>query len=261
MDNVEVKTEDRGYHTPSLHSHSYSGHIYPASSPHGNSSPSLFPRDSSSDRWSLSLDEGRIPAALSGRQELGAWSPSPSPTHATSHTISRRRESNGVISPQTYTVLSPPSRWQGSSYEAVPAAGTGIYSDRSHPDSYDSAHSLIPHHRDTAEPLSPNFGGRFNSSQRLWLSRDDFPKPGRDSQTGGTYAGSATSLSFASHGYTSAHSYGSMWPSNDSGLIDTPSLQSLTPSVRNYEASYSTTSGTISSPEAYSATTEGYKDS
>ncbi|TFK73284.1 hypothetical protein BDN72DRAFT_854934 [Pluteus cervinus] len=203
--------------------------------------------------WSMSLDEARTMSGTLPRQEL-TWSPSPSPTHNNSHPVSRRRDSNGVLQTHSYHIPNPSSRWQGNSYEAVSTSTAGIYSDRGHSPAYESA-STAQHHPRDSEPLSPTYSGRYANSRLNY----DYAKPGREApHSGSSFTGSATPLSFTSHGYSSTHHYGSVY---DSGLIDAPSLHSLTqPAMRNYDTQYSATSGALTSQDGYGSA-DSYRDS
>jgi len=267
-------TDSQGSQTPTMDGH-FSGSSLYAIPNHNIISPNVYTREGVSDKWPMPLDNLRMPS--SGRQEI-PWSASP--THS-SHVGSGRRGGNfgtGSLSPTDSwpSLHSHSRRWQGDSYETS-TGNSGLHLDRSRlrlGNPYQSPIAMA--HRRGENEMTSGFNSRYSGhvgenreigSQRLpWLltaeaSEED--SANRNPHSGSSFTSStSTSPHFPAHGYQHVpHPYSSTWSSSDTSALDLPSSQSpFKSSLQTYEASYSSRSGIMSSPEDYS-NVEEYTDS
>lgn len=245
---------DSLHHSPRLDGSYTAGTVYQDGHSHAIPSPAIYGREGTGDKWPVSLDSLRI-APISRQDFPDSWSSSPSPTHANSHSILRRRDGgNGHGAGSWAAVQTQSTRWRSDSYTS--STGLGIQLDRSRGRSntvYDN--SNIGHQKRESE-ATPRYGlstdvgdnSREGMSQRLgWVPRETSSndKYLRSSHGGSTFAGTSPTLSFSQHhGYRINPSFGTWAANNGENSLDAPlhPIQSHTVAMgSDYETPYNPT--------------------
>ncbi|KAF8151016.1 Gti1/Pac2 family-domain-containing protein [Crassisporium funariophilum] len=275
---VDCKVEDSGYHIPASPSWSSQGSptspvenpfngssLYPLNSSHTGGSSSVYGRGVPSERWTGQNDGLVLPS----RQDGLGWSPTQS-TLTSAHSMGRRREGSVLHSDTWSSLQSQSGRWQGPSHESSSSSSSGgLYPERSRvrPSHLYDEGQIVP--RKEAEVVQPTYplrytqhgltGAREGALQRLhWHPRDTPDHSSRDIRRGTPHSASSFSSSPtlpypSTQGYhSSTPTYTSAWTPNDTNLMSTPTLHTIsTQSGMSYDGAYTSTSGSMPSPDEY----------